>query len=304
MPHRVRVRVAWTAIVVVWASLHPVAANAEIVGDTGHAASTGGGVTSQGRVYATVSLGGGVVTVASGPSGSTPRGPVCSWAKSLFNAFDPNVAGLPAEIVATGTDGWYYDPATQHYVSEPGPGIETLYWVQCPGSVGRYLWVPPADQIDRGAAIAAAYAEMSDDIPPPTLNMNPRPEIGSVVNVGLWLAVGDPGEVSAIAEIGPYWAVTTAHFDGMTWQMGNGDVVDCAGTGVPYPEGADTFEQGPCGYTYTEQPPPDGYTITATGHWSVHLQTSDGTNDTLQPIIMPHSFAYDVDEIITIGVAD
>jgi hypothetical protein len=266
--------------------------------------NTSGGVTPRGRVYATVSLRGGVVTVVSGPSGATPRGPVCWWTKSLFNAFDPALANLPTEIVETGTDGWYFDPATSHYVAEPGPGIETLYYVQCPGTGGRYLWVPPTEEIDRGAAISAAYAEMYDDIPGPTLNMNPRPEVGSVVNVGLWLAVDDPGEVSAVAEIGPYWAVTTAHFDGMTWEMGNGDVVDCSGIGVPYPEGANTFDQGPCGYTYTEQPPPDGYTITVTGGWSVQLQTSDGTSNALEPVAMAHSFAYDVNEIVTVGVVD
>ena len=103
-------------------------------GEDKNAASTGGGVTSQGRVYATVSLRGGVVTVASGPAGSSPRGPVCSWAKSLFNTFDPNRAGLPVEIVETGTDGWYFDPATQQFVTAPGPGIETLYYVQGPGT--------------------------------------------------------------------------------------------------------------------------------------------------------------------------
>jgi hypothetical protein len=229
---------------------------------------------------------------------------VCSWSKSLFNAFDPDVADLPAEIVETGTDGWYFDPATRQYVAEAGPGIETLYYVQCPATGGRYLWVPPPDEIDRGAAIDAAYAEMYDDIPLPTLDMNPRPDVGGVVNVGLWLAVEDPGEVSAVAEVGPYWAVTTAHLDGVTWEMGNDDVVECSGIGEPYPEGSNTFDQGPCGYTYTEKPPPDGYTITATGSWSVRLQTSDGASSALEPIDMSHSFAYDVDEIVTVGVDD
>ena len=83
----------------------------------------------------------------------------------------------------------------------------------------------------------------------------------------------------------------------------NGEVVVCDGLGVPYPTGANTFEQGPCGYTYTERPPVDGYTVTVTGHWEVHLATSDGVNQPLDPIDMPYAFPYDVDEIVTVGEA-
>ncbi len=88
----------------------------------------------------------------------------------------------------------------------------------------------------------------------------------------------------------------------MTWDMGNGDVVHRDGLGVPYPEGSNQIEQGPCGYTYTEQPPPDGYMVTPNGHWQVQLTTSFGDNRALDPVDMPYTFAYDVEEIITIGV--
>jgi hypothetical protein len=268
----------------------------------GTGGATGGGTTPQGRVYATAAIHGGVVTVVSGAAGSAPGGPVCQWTRSLFNAFDPGLANVPVEIVETGTDGWYYDPANDIYVDAPGPGIETLYWVQCP-NLGRYLWVPHVDSVDRGAMVEAALSEMYDDIPLPGLDINPRPEVGSVVNVGLWLAVNDPGAVSAVAEVGPVWASVTARFTGTTWDMGNGDVVQCAGLGMPYPVGSNTFEQGPCGYTYTEQPPIDGYTVTVTGHWEVQLVTSDGVNQMLDPIETPYSFPYDVDEIVTVGEA-
>jgi hypothetical protein len=300
MPARMRRIVGLTAVValVSLAQSHAYGAS----GGLGNGGSSSGGVTTQGRVYATAALHGGVVTVTSGAADSAPRGPVCQWTKSLFNAFDPGLANVPTEIVETGTDGWYYDPTNDTYVDAPGPGIETLYWVQCP-NLGRYLWVPHVDSVDRGAMIDAALNEMYDDIPLPGLDINPRPDVGSVVNVGLWLAVDDPGAVSAVAEVGPVWASVTARFTGTTWDMGNGEVVECPGLGVPYPVGSNTFEQGPCGYTYTEQPPIDGYTVTVTGHWEVRLVTSDGVNQMLDPIEMPYSFAYDVDEIVTVGEA-
>lgn len=123
-----------------------------------------------------------------------------------------------------------------------------------------------------------------------------------MVNLGLWLAVNDRGEANAFAAIGPVWAAVNARFVGMTWDMGNGDVVECSGPGTPYPEGSNQIEQGPCGYTYTKQPPADGYTVTATSHWEVRLTTSDG-REALDPMQNSYTFAYDVDEIITVGSA-
>ena len=38
------------------------------------------------------------------------------------------------------------------------------------------------------------------------------------------------------------------------------------------------------------------------GHWQVQLTTSFGDNRALDPVDMPYTFAYDVEEIITIGV--
>lgn len=228
------------------------------------------------------------------PDGAAPTGPTCRWTVFL---------GTRPAIDALGGVPVYRDVSTKADVAEAGVGVETLYRVECPDGVS-YRWASPSEYVDRQALIAAARDDAVASIPLPAVSMSPAPEVGGVVNLGLWLAVEAPAQVNAYAEVGPVWASVTARFAGMTWDMGNGDVVDCDGPGVPYPEGSNLVEQGPCGYTYTEQPPVDGYTVTATGHWQVQLVTSFGDNRALDPIDMPHSFAYDVDELLTTGVAD
>ena len=51
------------------------------------------------------------------------------------------------------------------------------------------------------------------------------------------------------AEAGPHWAEATVTLASTSWVMGNGDVVDLRGPGVPIVDLDDPGE-GPCGYTY------------------------------------------------------
>ena len=63
--------------------------------------------------------------------------------------------------------------------------------------------------------------------------MNPDPSVGGIVNIGLWLAVADPGQVSITASVGPVWATVTARYESTTWDFGNGDSMACDGLGTP-----------------------------------------------------------------------
>ena len=167
---------------------------------------------------------------------------------------------------------------------------------------GSFRWAAQADQIDPQVVIDAAYASARAQIPAPVIDVNPTPEAGGIVNIGLWLAVSDPGQVNAFASVGPVWASVTARFSGVTWDMGNGDTVTCDGLGTPYVAGSDTVEQGPCGYTYTHASNAAApYHIVVSGHWDIQLTTSTGSNEALTPIEMTYQFDYDVDEIQTVG---
>ena len=269
-----------------------------VVAGIGQGNDQSGGEAGQGSINAFAESGG-TVSASNSGSGSAPSVPVCTWTLAHIESVEVEVAGVEAEL---GEVASYRDAESKEPAAAAGPGVEALYFVECPGSSG-YRWAAPAEYVDRQALIAAAYDEVAAQIPLPSLNINPPPEVGGIVNLGLWLAVNDPGQVNALAQVGPVWASVTARFVGMSWDMGTGDVVACDGLGTPYPQGSNQIAEGPCGYTYTVQPPPAGYTVGATGHWGVQLITSDGVNQMLDPIDMTYDFAYDVDEIVTVGEA-
>ena len=154
--------------------------------------------------------------------------------------------------------------------------------------------------IDRQAVIDAAYDEAVSAVPLPSLNISPPPDVGVPAQLGIWLAVDDPGQVNAFAEVGPVWASVTARFTGVTWDMGNGDVVECAGWARRIRWAAAPTSQGPCGYTYTRPGDAGMHRCGAVGHWQVQLVTSDGENRLLDPIERAFEFDYDVYEIVTV----
>jgi hypothetical protein len=195
----------------------------------------------------------------------------------------------------------FRDSATHAPSPTGGAGTDMLYRVDCGGS-GSFRWAAQEAYIDPQVVIDAAYASAQAQIPTPAIDISPSPAVGGIVNVGMWLAVGDPGQVNAFASVGPVWASITARFTGTTWDMGNGDVVTCDGLGTPYAPGSNTLDAGPCGYTYEQASLGVApYHVVVSGHWDVSLATSSGRAEALTPIDMSLEFDYDVDEIQTVG---
>ena len=137
----------------------------------------------------------------------------------------------------------------------------------------------------------------------PDLDISPLPEAGGVVNLGMWLALQGQDPVTVRAEAGPHWAEATVTLASTTWDMGNGDVVECDGAGVPIVD-FDTPDEGPCGYTYrVSAPEDDPYEMSVTANWSVTYQSSGGPG-AAGSITRTATIAYDVDEIQTIGISN
>lgn len=280
----------------IWFPAHP--SLAETLGGADGESDGSGTVTATARTRESM---GGSVSAGNSESDSAPARPRCSW--SLAHVESAGIdSGGPVGI-ELGEVASYRDAESKESVAAPGAGIEALYWVTCDGQQPQLRWAAPPEFVDRQALIDAAYAEARARVPMPSVNMNPPPEVGGVVNLGLWLAVDDPGQVNALASVGSVWASVTARFVGMSWNMGTGPVVNCDGLGTPYPQGSNQVGEGPCGFTYTDRPPLDGYSVSAVGHWVVQLVTSDGVNRMLDPIDMTFEFAYDVDEVVTTGEA-
>jgi hypothetical protein len=262
-----------------------------------------GGQTSQGTdagigtISATAGqdVSGGVSS--SGTSTSTPR---CT-----FVPFNLDASGVPG----AGTGVARRDAVTKASVDgPPGQNTETLYTRSCPGDPPNYVWA--ADSVDVDALIRSARQSVSAQLPEPTMNMNPDPSVGGIVNIGLWLAVADPGQVSITASVGPVWATVTARYSSTTWSLGNGDSVVCEGLGTPIVD-TSTEDQGPCGYTYRWPSAPKftgtgdlAYHASVTGHWVVTYATSMGASGTLPAVDRTTEFLYQVREIQTVRVGE
>ena len=176
-----------------------------------------------------------------------------------------------------------------------------LYLKACPGLPDEYVYIPdvtPREVIDQ-AALA-----LRKKLPTPALALSPSATAGGIVNLGMWLAVQDAGEVSVTAQLGPIWATVRARQRDLTWDMGNGDVVSCTGVGTPIVD-ASTPDAGPCGYIYRRSSaglPGSVYTVTSTSVWAVSYTSSAGAG-VLGDVPVSNSFGYRVRELQTIGVS-
>lgn len=235
---------------------------------------------------------------ASGSGSSAPR---CS-----YDQFDIATSGIPG----AGTGIVRRDAATHETLVDvpSSQSTETLYRRTCSGQAPDYVWVPDGVSVDD--LLSSARQQVTAQLPVPEMDMNPSPAVGGTVYIGLWLAVVDPGDVSITASVGPVWATVTARYVGTTWDMGNGDVVECDGLGTPIVD-HDTVEQGPCGYTYEWPSAPKftgtddlAYHASATGHWAVTYATSTGSGGSLGTLDRSTDFLYQVRELQTVRVGD
>ena len=194
-------------------------------------------------------------------------------------------------------------------VSRVGVNGEEILYLRSGCSDGRpdgYFWVPTVNVAD---VRDDAFRRLEKQLPLPTTDMSPDSSVGAYVNFGLWLAVEDPGTVSATAAVGPVWVTMTAAYDDTTWDMGNGDSVDCVGLGTPIVD-PNTDEQGPCGYTFEHPSAPKytgdrlAYHASATGTWTISWIDYTGATGSLDSLQRTTSFDYQVREIQTVGVAD
>jgi hypothetical protein len=262
-------------------------------------ASAGAGDKRPGGVPETVTVDDGTDTIGvdvgdggssgggGGGGGGGSSGPKCTYTRAYFR-------DAPGRFESIDND----HPITIQINGTPMSG----YWKTCPGS-GRVLVlidesVTVQDMIDQ------VRAGIRRRVPQPVANINPAPEHGGYVNLGLWLAIEDPGPITAHAAAGFVSATATATHVSTTFDLGNGDTVACNGLGTPieavHPD-LDTTEEGPCGYTYrTSSPDETPYLLTISSTYAVSY-TSSGGSGNLGTITTSRTYPYDVDEIQTIG---
>jgi hypothetical protein len=195
----------------------------------------------------------------------------------------------------------FFETAEGHVGRRFPDGREEMVFNRiCPDGSG-FTWVDVTVTVQD--AIDDAVDRASRAVPGPTLDMNPPPAVGGIVNLGLWLALAGQDPVTVRAEAGPHWAEATVTLASTTWDMGNGDVVTCDGPGAPITD-TDTIDEGPCGYTYRRSSPDDApYQLSVTATWAVEYVSSGGSG-TAGTIDRTLTVPYDVDEIQTIGISN
>ncbi len=244
-----------------------------------------GGINGDGDIFAQAGGAGGGSGGGVGSVGPSTFKPSCKWTPGT----PENVVSLGIEVPESAPDSPVENPAGE------------LLWIRkCPGGPAELVWVAPLDPTD---LIPDALARARARLPLPTPNMNPAPEVGSVVNLGVWFAIEDPGITVARASLGSVWAEVRGTFSKVVVDPGDGSApVECDGFGVPYVEGSEDPGEGPCGHTYLQRTPADDpyrlrYAITYDISWS----TSDGRSGSLGTFDRYVVLDYDIDEIQTVG---
>jgi hypothetical protein len=232
---------------------------------------------------------------------SAPSRPVCTFSQWVT----PPEAQAMIDAGASGG-------AVEAMQAQAAAADASLYVRSCPGPNGGEIqtWALVQNRVSIEDLISSATSRVTAQVPDPEMTMSPDPSVGGTVNVGLWLAVADPGQVSITASVGPVWATVTARYTSTAWDFGNGESVECDGLGTPIVD-LDVIEQGPCGYTYRAPSAPEftgtddlAYHASVTGRWTVTFETSAGGSGTLSPIDRTSPFTYRVREIQTLRVAD
>jgi len=148
-----------------------------------------------------------------------------------------------------------------------------------PGAmVNDPVWAPdPPDAADTSPVALARQAVEQMNLQAGQIGTTPLGGGESVVGVPTWLWVANPSEnttgpITRSATAGATTVTATATLEEITYEMGDGQTITCAGQDAPgtaYQESFGASESPTCGYTYSQPSPEGGYTITATSHWSI-----------------------------------
>jgi hypothetical protein len=138
----------------------------------------------------------------------------------------------------------------------------------------------PPIRITAGQAAAIAVARLQLPRIPP--GIGPSPDINqwnmAAVGYPLWLWADGPTHVGPISDSVAGLSVSLeAEVSSLTFRMGDGHVVRCAGSGHPWTAAVQPGTKSPnCGYSYAKPSLPDSaYTVAAIANWAV-TWTSNG----------------------------
>ena len=139
---------------------------------------------------------------------------------------------------------------------------------------------PGSQPVTAGQAAAIAVARLQ--LPTIAPGIGPAPDVNpwkmAAVGYPLWLWADGPTHVGPISDSVAGLSVSLdAEVSSLTFRMGDGHTVTCAGSGTPWATAVQPGTKSPsCGYSYAKPSlPSDAYTVAAIAHWAV-TWTSNG----------------------------
>jgi hypothetical protein len=178
-----------------------------------------------------------------------------------------------------------------------------LYYRFC-GTTIQFVWVPKLPPEDLGKL---AFDEVVKKLPKPAPQVSPDLALGGYVNFETWLALADPGLITATSTIPGLSATATARVVRIEWHPGDGSMVTYTPFGELPPSPGYTGK-APCGHVYT-LPSVKSATGTSDGSfhgtvvlvWDVSWAATDGSSGDLGEASSTSPFVYRVREIQTVG---
>jgi hypothetical protein len=145
-------------------------------------------------------------------------------------------------------------------------------------------------RITAGQAAAIAVARLKLPTVAPGIGPSPKLNPWNMAAVGypLWLWADGPTHVGPISDSVAGLSVSLeAEVSSLTFRMGDGHTVNCAGTGHPWTTAVEPGTKSPnCGYSYAKPSlPDDTYTVAAIANWAV-TWTSNGQSGVINvPVV-------------------
>ena len=259
----------------------------------------------------TVTARSGVMTPGSAP-GAQPQAGVSG--NGTCTDFQGNAAPCTDPVWGSmGSNGCYwkvdtdYQPPASDTVDQHTDEAGAWYLVSCTsstfsGTAGGIVWVPAGSAAPLPAPeVLAQQAVNQLSLPGPRVVTSPPPDRMQLVNVPtwLWLDQGAWASVSATASVPGESVTATASPMSVTWVLGDGSTVECAGPGTSYVAGGDPAAASPdCGHTYSRSSagePGGVFVVSATVSWGVSW-TGGGQSGTLPALTTTSSVQLRVGE--------
>jgi hypothetical protein len=217
---------------------------------------------------------------------------------------DPGVSCTPWRHASELTPGVGPEDAPTVRI-DPSGLIWGLYFRVCAGNA-EYVWVPMVTVDVLGTL---AFDEVKQKLPKPIPQLSPDPAIGGWVNFETWLAVNDPGPVTATASIVGLSATATARVTRIEWAPGDGSAtLTCQPFGA-LPPTSKAAGPAPCGHTFKRSSAKSGggtndnrFAGQITLVWTASWVGSNGQAGDLGEFRTSVAMNYRVREIQTIGV--